>query len=123
MAGHRDVGEVPVHTGRRQQEGAFDGRALRLVDGRRVPVVQRGVIGKTKLNFSPFLAIESRGNSVVSERGDRGERSVLYSKFTTVLEKHYAVARCEHSLYALNDDGGVILTALACSPNRNLDTQ
>ena len=58
MPGQPDIGRVPVHVRRGEHVRAVDRDTLRLVDRRRVAVIDRGVVLQVEADRSPFGTVE-----------------------------------------------------------------
>ena len=93
VAGHADVGQMAVHSGRGQHEAVIDRGTLRLVHGRGIAVIERRVVAEIETDLTPRSApsrttrIASRFTSVTVPKV-----AVLHSKVAVVLQKHHPLA-------------------------------
>ena len=95
MSRHGDIGQVAVHRGGRQHKGPIDGRALVLVDRRRVAVINRlvtvhGYVDDIRpISRSP---VELHMYHVMLDGEHASEHPVLHPEIAIVLQEHDAVA-------------------------------
>src|SRR5262249_56879517 len=95
-----DIAAMGVNAGRRQHMGAVYSHALRLVDRRRIAMVDPIVI----------LEVEAHGSAIVGLHGyglradllDGPERAVLHAKAALILHEHDAIPAGEVSPPALD---------------------
>lgn len=94
MPGHGDIGEELVHAARGEDVGAVDGRALRLVDGDGVAVVEAGVALWVKGGAAGVvgIAVETDGESVRCRRLDGAQQFILHAELFVIAGEDQAIA-------------------------------
>ena len=89
-----------IHARRRQHMGAVYRHALRLVDRRRIAMVDLVVVLQVKLHGSAIVGLH--GHGLRAHLFDGAERAVLHAKAALVLQEHDAIPAGEVSLAALD---------------------
>src|SRR5450755_1078296 len=95
-----------IHARRRQYMGAVYRHALRLVDRRRITVVDSIVLLEVEPNGSAVVGLN--GHGLRAHLFDGPECAVLYAKASFVLQEHDAVPASEAALAALDREPHVI---------------
>lgn len=95
MAGHGDIGQMAVHPSGRQHKGSVHGRALALMDRRRIAVIERGIlIGRDCHNttwLALFLAIQPDNQPVRLGLLYGAQQAVFYAHRGVVFEKYETI--------------------------------
>ena len=89
-----------IHARRRQHMGAVHRHALRLVDGRRIAMVDPVVILEVEANGSAIVGLH--GHGLRADLFDGPERAVLHAKAAFVLQEHDAIPAGEVARAALD---------------------
>ena len=95
---------MPVHRPRRQHIGAINGRALVLVDRRRIAVVDRLIIAHRHGN-AVAPAVERGDDAARLDMIDGREHPVFHAKIAAVLQEHDAVTRRKVALAVIGLEG------------------
>src|SRR3546814_10161949 len=100
VARHGDITAVAIHAGRSQHMGSIDGHALRLVDRRRIAVIESAIVLDIECDRAPVVGAHRHALSL--DALDRSERAVLHLKTALVAQEHDAVAGSNITLGALD---------------------
>src|SRR6267142_4392106 len=94
------VAAVGIHAWRRQHMGAVHRHALRLVDRRRIAMVDLVVVLHVELHRSTVIG--AHGHALRVDLFDGAERAVLHAKPAFVLQEHDAISAGEAALTTLH---------------------
>ncbi|GAA3277557.1 hypothetical protein GCM10020258_59360 [Sphingomonas yabuuchiae] len=93
MPRQADIGAVAVHAGGGEDVRAIDRHALRLVERRRIAVIDRGIV--LRLERDAPASVQPDGHALGADLLDRTERAVLHPQRPLVPQEHQAVAARE----------------------------
>src|SRR3546814_13097043 len=82
--------------------GAVDGYPLRLVDRRRVAVIEIAIIFDVECDAAPV--INANRHALFADPLDRPERAILHLQAALVAQEHHAVAGCKVPVAALRSE-------------------
>lgn len=109
-----DIAGVGVHARRRQHMGAVHRHPLRLVDGRRIAMVDAVVVLEVEGNGSAIVGAHDHALDI--DLTDGAERAVLHAEASVVLQEHDAIPAGEAARAALDREVQVI-AQIACRPH------
>src|SRR3546814_2373867 len=86
--------------------GAVDGYPLRLVDRRRVAMIEIAIIFDVECDAAPV--INANRHALFADPLDRPERAILHLQAALVAQEHHAVAGCKVPVAALDCQADII---------------
>src|SRR3546814_6127332 len=89
----------------------FDRHALRLVDRRRIAMIEFAVILDVERDAAPVVG--AHRHTLIADALDRPERAVLHFQAALVAQEHDAVAGCKHLVAALDLDRNIVAKVAA----------
>src|SRR3546814_15330235 len=91
-----------------------DLHALRLVDRRRIAMIEVAVILDVERDAAPVVG--AHRHTLIADALDRPERAVLHFQAALVAQEHDAVAGCKHLVAALDIDRNIVAKVAATEP-------
>ena len=99
VPGQRHIGQMPVETLGAKHEGPVYGRALRLVDGDGIAVIEGGIAGRIDLHLATATGtlgtVDPDQNAPRFNLRDCGQHPVAHTKVAVVLAEEQPVAGCK----------------------------
>jgi hypothetical protein len=123
MAGHAHIRQMAVRARRGEHETALDRYALRLVHGRGVAVIERGLIGELEFNFPTVMAVQPDPQRSFVDFEHLAKRAVLDAQLTVILEEHHSFAAGEVAFAALDSERPIQRHQLTLDLDRYLPSE